>query len=82
MRIEDLLPGTKVRCISATYGKGIPTMTDLVGSVVTIKSADDAAVLIDETPCLTWSPNDFEPIDFMVLTEPTEEEFMSILLGV
>lgn len=79
MRIEDLLPGTKVKCISATWGRGIPIKTNLIGSIVTIKLATEDGVILDEAPNLIWSLDDFEPI--ICLTEPTEEEFMSILLG-
>lgn len=79
MRIEDLFPGTKVKCISATWGRGIEEMTCLIDSTVTIKSVGTDDVTLEEAPCLIWSPDDFEPIT--CLTEPTEEEFMSILLG-
>lgn len=79
MRIEDLLPGTKVKCTSATWGRGITEMADLIGSTVTVKLAREVGVILDEAPNLIWSPDDFEPIT--CLTEPTEEEFMSILFG-
>ena len=89
MRAEDLKPGMKVRCVRARYGTAVPDMLGLIGKVVTIRSVvgvlSHKRVEIEEgklSNCAMyylWSPDDFEPLDHIEITEPTDEEYIYIL---
>ncbi len=87
MRIEELRPGMKVRVV----GERGPIIWDpdgcmarYIGMEVTIdKVLRDKEVgfrcTIKEAPTWVWSPEDFDPI--CQITEPDEQDFISILKG-
>lgn len=79
MKIEELHPGMLVECVSAKYGKYLPEMTKLIGTVVTIDKVLRDCVEVKECPGLVWHSEDFIPIETVDLTPVSSDEFLSLI---
>lgn len=78
MRAEEICVGQKVRVVrrEREYVGWVSEMDEYLGKEYIVASVDAGIVRLKGISW-AWNPKSFDPVD--ELTEPTEEEFMSVL---